>query len=665
MPLAVTLVLVAIAGGAVASHVYDRDAGLTVRLGYGAVTGFLVLAFGGLIAALIVGMGAAPAVAGTLAALPLLGLANPTLRRRVARDIHELGETLERAVREPSLATTGPVVFAVAVAALLWIAFDRVIIEEDGTLATGFVNNLGDLPFHLGIVSSFVYGGNLPPENPIYAGTGFSYPYAADFSTALLVQLGASLRDAFFLQNLVLGLALVAVFMRFAYLLTRDRLASFVAPLILLFSGGAGWLLLFDHARAGEQGILAVLGSLPQDYTLTGDGPLRWGNMITTLLVTQRSLALGLPAALIVFIVLWRFVREERAWPVPAMPRRGSDLVAILRRHRLPIVAAILTGLMPLVHAHTFGVVLGTAFLLGLVFREWRHGRWFPWAVYVVVTLLIAIPLVLWSTAGSESSSSSFFGIELWWDHREFDPLGFWLANTGLFIPAAIVTAAWLWSRRHEPGGSERTALLLVSAIFVVWFIVPNVFRLAPWIWDNIKVLVYWFVGLTPLVALGVATILRRGGAWRGAGVAVVLALTLSGALDVWRVASAQTKFGEFDADALAVAEILRTETDPRAIVLHAPTWNAPVFLTGRRSLMGYGGHLWSSGVNYYDREAEIKRIYAGEADAQALLDRYEVDYVVLSPMERTQLTVNEGFFEAFPVLGRSGEYTIHEVPRS
>ena len=119
----------------------------------------------------------------------------------------------------------------------------------------------------------------------------------------------------------------------------------------------------------------------------------------------------------------------------------------------------------------------------------------------------------------------------------------------------------WLWRER----GPRALDLLLFTAVFVVWFIVPNVFKLAPWIWDNIKVLFYWFVGLAPLVALGLAAAFRRGTAWRTGAVAALLVMTLAGGLDVWRVVSRQTEYGEFDGDAIAVATLIRDETEPRA----------------------------------------------------------------------------------------------------
>ena len=70
---------------------------------------------------------------------------------------------------------------------------------------------------------------------------------------------------------------------------------------------------------------------------------------------------------------------------------------------------------------------------------------------------------------------------------------------------------------------------------------------------------------------------------------------------------------------------------------------------------MGYAGHLWSSGVNYFEREADIRRIYAGESDAMDLLKRYNVDFIVVSPMERNQLAVNDALPRPVPGLRALG----------
>ena len=658
MLLSVALVLVAVAGGTVASYAYDDRAPLATRLGYGATTGLVSLALIGFAAANLLGMLGGTAVGGIAAALPLLGLALPSVRVGLRRDLLASGHGIADAIRRPSLPTTGPLVYTVAVTALLAAAFERLIIEADGGLSTGFVHALGDLPFHLQVTAGFAFGENFPPESPLYAGTGFAYPYLSDTLAASLVALGASFRESFFILNLTLALALVALLRHLTVVLTRDRLAGYVAPLLVLFSGGLGWLVLLEDARTGERGLLGVLGQLSHDYTITGEGPYRWGNAITTLIVTQRSLAFGLPVAILIVILLWRYIHAGPRRP--AMPA-GPTVIrvqALVSTYRLPLVAGILTGCLPLIHAHTYVVILGTGFLLGVLFRQWRDRRWVGWSMFVVAALVLGLPQILASTSGSSAAISSFIGVELGWDRREQNVVWFWFLNTGLFIPIALLAMLWPGRRLVSRG------LLLFSVAFVVWFIVPNVLRLAPWIWDNIKVLFIWFVGFVPLVALVLSRALRSGPVLRAAGAFAFVALTLAGAVDVWRVVSRQGEYGEFDAQGVALASIIRAETPPRALVLHAPTYNPPVFLTGRRSLLGYPGHVWSHGLPFSDREAEIKRIYAGADDADALLARYGVEYIVVSPIERNQVTVNDAYFERFTVIGEAGGYRLYEVAR-
>ncbi|HYY99463.1 MAG TPA: hypothetical protein VE642_12760, partial [Pyrinomonadaceae bacterium] len=209
--------------------------------------------------------------------------------------------------------------------------------------------------------------------------------------------------------------------------------------------------------------------------------------------------------------------------------------------------------------------------------------------------------------------------------------------------------------------------LLFFFLPFVLCFVVPNVYRMAPWIWDNIKVLLYWWVASAPLVALVLAR-LWRGGAWwaRAAVVALVVAQTGAGALDVWR-AAVGTGRREIDRDGLAFAELIKARTPPRALILHAPVYNDPVYLTGRRTFLGYPGHIWSHGLDYAEREAELKTIYAGAPGAPGLIAENRIEYVVVGPLERAELSkpgyaLNESFFKRFEKVGEAGEYSLYKT---
>ena len=185
---------------------------------------------------------------------------------------------------------------------------------------------------------------------------------------------------------------------------------------------------------------------------------------------------------------------------------------------------------------------------------------------------------------------------------------------------------------------------------------------MAPWIWDNIKVLFYWWLASAPLVALLLARLWRQGGLKRALALSLFACVTLAGALDVAAIVLRSNQYGIFTAPGIQFAELIKRETGPQAVVIHAPVHNHPVFLTGRRSLMGYPGHVWTHGLEFAPREAEINRVYAGAPDAVAILRKYGVDYAVVGPLERNIMNVNEEFFSRFQLVGEVGEYRLYKI---
>lgn len=376
------------------------------------------------------------------------------------------------------------------------------------------------------------------------------------------------------------------------------------------------------------------------------------------------------------------------------------------------IAAGSIAGLLPLVHAHTLMVVLLVGGLLAVLRAEWRAWAfgmgalalltgglaylsstvpaaeaapfmvkayaacavlilaggaflwllrgplWREWLAFFIVATIIAAPQLWWAAHGGAVEARSFIGWHFGWDHGSENVWRFWLKNTGLFIPLLLLALVWRWAKPLLSG-----RLIFYYLPFTLCFIIPNLVLLAPWVWDNIKVLFYWYVASVPLVALLLARWWRQGAWLRGAAAACLLALTLAGALDVWGVVGSEKgKTQEFDRDGVKFAQMLEQKTRPRALVLHAPTFNHPVFLTGRQSFMGYPGHIWTHGLQYQEREALIKRIYAGAAEAAHLLAQAGVEYVVVSPLERQLMAINEAFFAQYPLIVEAGEYRLYKV---
>jgi len=413
----------------------------------------------------------------------------------------------------------------------------------------------------------------------------------------------------------------------------------------------------------------------------------------------KRMIAAGVVAGLLPLVHAHSFiaVMMVAAFLVPWTFRRGwfayatTALVALLL-YSLAIHFEVLnaTSAKVTIGALVIGLAVSLFFLLPMT-----HLR--PWICFFVLALAIGAPQIIWSTHGSAINAESFVAWKFGWDsdqepakesvhpsvsdflaslgpHVEPQPLNiappveawmsrlpyvawFWFKNTGLFIPLLI--AALLW-KSDDYVVSRR--LLVFFLPFTLCFIIPNLMKLAPWVWDNIKVLFYWWIASAPIVALLLAR-LWEGRNWhRVLAAGLFVALTLAGALDVFAVIAGQSESMEFDHDGVVFAEMIKQQTPPRATILHAPVHNTPVFLTGRRSLMGYPGHIWTHGINFGPRETDIKKIYAGAPDAASLLSKYGVDYVVIDPQEHSAMPVNTDFFSSYPETVKIGEYHLYKI---
>jgi len=226
-----------------------------------------------------------------------------------------------------------------------------------------------------------------------------------------------------------------------------------------------------------------------------------------------------------------------------------------------------------------------------------------------------------------------------------------------LFIPLILVA---ILARGKDYIINKRVLLFYLP--FTLCFVVPNFLKMAPWIWDNIKVLFYWWVASAPLVALLLSRLWKDGPIRRSMAVALFICLTLAGGLDVAAIALRSVKYEVFDSAGVRFAELVKSTTPPRALIVHAPVHNEPVFLTGRKSLMGYPGHIWTHGLDFVKRESDIKRLYAGSADAEQILNYYSVDYAVVGPLERLVMPVNDQFFSRHEKVGEVGGYQLYKI---
>jgi hypothetical protein len=454
-----------------------------------------------------------------------------------------------------------------------------------------------------------------------------------------------------------------------------------------------GFIDFFRQFGAQSKSLFDFLWSLPMAYTIRGADlprlalasryvPLRWGNVFTTLLIPQRSMLFGLPFVAMIIALWWMAFDKKQDGGIEGQrdeeterqghgktgtqkdrktkrhgeserPSSDSSLrpsVPLSLRRRYMLAAGVLAGLLPMLHSHGFFSIMLASAPMFLLFRSKE------WLAFFVPVAVLAAPQA-WYLSGTQVRNALFKPLPNWWEAGDSNPLLFWAANAGIFI---LILIAALLIRKIV---SSRQALFYLP--FTLWFFLPNLVSLAPWTWDNIKVLVYWSLASAPFVAAALAYLFtRRSIIANSLAAALLIGLIFSGALDVMRALSPVENVGIFDKPKIEVAALLREKTPPRAVILHAPIHNSVIALSGRQSVMGYPGHLWTHGLNYAQRELDVKAIYKGGAQMIEPLSRLGVDYVIVGPEERAALGANDSYF-GYPVVIDHAGYRVYQVKRT
>jgi hypothetical protein len=518
-------------------------------------------------------------------------------------------------------------------------------VHADGGIYSGGESTSYDMAYHAAITTSFAYGDNFPPVYTPMPPAPLLYPFLPDFLTGLLVVLGMDLHSALVCTAVPLCLALTGIFYFFAVRLlkwtelppvnaTHVSWIAFTATLLFLLNGGCGFIYLFKDWRATGTSLWHSLGHLDVNYTHIAEKGLVWPNIITDMLLPQRTSIFGLCLGFIVltcFAIAWRNTNDE----VPSASK-WRDWSVLLS-------AGILAGLLPLFHIHSYAAVgLISGFLFLLRPRQ-------VWLVFWAPAVVLALPRFF--ELGGQFAVTGFVRFQPGWRGQgEQSWLLFWLRNIGL--PALLIIPAWLLAPR---------SLRRFYLSFVVLLVLALLFVFSPNDYDNLKLMVYWYAGTCVVIAGWLARLaVTRAGLACSAGLVIVS--ILSGALAIvyeWRASKLI-----FDRDQIVAAEFIKHQTAPHSLFLTAPSLHQPVLsLAGRSVLRGPTAWLWSHGYPFAEREADVRAIYAGRDDANELLRSHRVDYVYLGQSELAELRANSAFFDAgFPAVYRAGDIAIYDT---
>ena len=497
-------------------------------------------------------------------------------------------------------------VFAIfALRSFCWLVF-----LDGNEIKVQSPNNLGDLSLHLAYIKNFANGVSLWPDNPIYISSHTRYPAGTDLFNGLLVLLGLDVTRGLVWTGLLASAATCYALYRWA---GSFGIAAF------LFNGGLVGLIPFAHDFSFED--------------FQGKNTIAWKSIPLALFVTQRGWLYALPVGLLL-LYHWRdkYLRSEQGAAVsetPAVENKEGDVEIAAPRKRpvLPFwLELAFYATMPLFHLHTFialSIVLACLFLFG------------NWNARTQLALLgggalVPATFLVWLITDQFHASS----VMQWhpgWVNRPGSDMAmpfpyFWLMNFGAWVPLIIfflgITAWGIGNAWSAPDFKLPSGIAFVAGAIAI-FLLGYLVKMAPWEWDNIKIIVWAYFIILPF--LWKDLIAHWPMALRAAVCVVLFAsgfISLFGGLEANKVGFGLADRAELDVVGMAVRKL-----PPEARFAAFPTYNHPLLLQGRKVVLGYPGHLWTQGFDYGPTFDKLRTLMEGAADwkqtARSLQARY------------------------------------------
>lgn len=599
------------------------------RVGVGVAVGQLLVMWLPFSLALALDLGAAAAGLGASGLLVLSWLAWGLARRHdpapIAAWAAQLRAGLAAREQRPARLT------GLALLGLLgWLHHTHYLVpRSDGLHSAGVT--WGDLPIHLSLATRFLHADGLAQlEHPLYLGGPLGYPFLPDYAAAVLCAQGLSLRAALIVGGLVplVGVCLLLHGLVQLWLGDEVRPRPTALALALFFlAGGLGAGVVVARLLEGAP-LLPLLASTNATYL---DPHVLKSGHVGNLFLAARTASFGMSLGLAALLVLGHVVQA-------AAPPRGAF-----------VLSGVLVGALPLVHGHSFAVLFGVTLFYVLLGRRHR----LRWLACLAPLALLALPQLLWlGQAGARGNLRLVSGFL-----RPAPSAGEWLLDVvlGVGLPLIVVPLA-LRAARVEARWLAAPLLLLLP--------VANLVTITPSFYDNVKLLAWFDVGASVLMAGMLAAWLRRKADGRrnrarvAAAVLALLGCTASGALAIGH---------ELTNDALVVshadvrlAELVTEHTRADAIVATGASYHDPVaLLSGRRVVLSTPRMVGTHGIDPRARALDLVRLYAGGPAAREVIDRLGVTAVVVGSRERADLPrIDEAFLaaQAERVLERDGQ---------
>ncbi len=496
------------------------------------------------------------------------------------------------------------------------------------TLKTMSTTNYGDLPLHLNFIRALASGIDFLPVNPIFALEPLRYPFGPDLYNALWECLGVQTSGHLFLTGI----------------------AATFASLVLLRELGGPWAMAAFFLAGGS-----VVADTPASVD--------WKSFFLAIWITQRGMLWALPMGVTLLLYLRSHLSNETRLPRKAVSGLGR-----------------MWGAFPLFHAHSFVIV--SLLLFFLTWRDFgiKRTRDFFWRFFIenraLAWAVLPATFLINHTSAGFSKASIVHWRTLWLapeNGTTVDTLIWLWRNFGLPLTTlAVVGSLILFAKRfwlkdelaQRPTRSSYDELIILLSFFIVFLFV----MLAPWEWDNIKVLLWPWLLIFALAgrSIGRLATLRPAVPW---SVITCVALTAAFSPGIVVIARSWVRPQEhattmWTIEQLAYGEAVLMRVPKKAVFAAAPTPVHVLAYFGRVRALGYPGHLWSHAIDYRDTESALENLMNGTEGWVEAAKRLKVTHIYWGPEERSRWGVEptpKSWQSRLPLIAKAGNHEVYE----
>ncbi|MBM2820911.1 MAG: 2 protein [Candidatus Berkelbacteria bacterium] len=559
----------------------------------------------------------------------------------------------------------------------LYIISKTFYIDPEGNIRTAF-SGFGDIPLHLSQITKFAFDKLNNLNEPIFAGSKLQYPFLINLFSGLLLRLTNSWTFSVLLPPMLLSVgSLILMYLIYKRFLKKS-LITFLAIIVFFFGSGMGAYRYIETAVVENQSARQVFDDLLVNNRSTiieldkiyPDQNIVYGAPIT-LTIHQRPFFIGFFAFVLLMFLMIRILDGSK-----------SKFTLIL--------AGIVYALMPIAHMHTF---IAATILLTLIFiiqvarrHEPTVGKIF---FVVLIGVILALPQVIYLTSGKDvlHSSASFISYRLGWMtepsigsinfgsslHSVFtkDFIKFCWVNFGIILPLFILCSlgAFLPQRflKKYLSSDEIYYFKLFSFSGLILFLLVQMFRFQPWDFDDNKILIYYQFFAVPIIFFVLKKLFDT---WNVVGTLIIILFfvvaSYSGVVDqVFRVGvEPNTMPVIFEQSARNLSTYILKNIPENDLILTGTTHLNPVAsLAGRPVLVGFPGWLWTRGIDYSQREQDLRIFYLDPLKSNWVIKKYDFKYILIDNQAVSEFKADRDIFDKyFLIIFSQGQYTLYKI---